>query len=181
MEVFAMKKEFLTELGIEETVAKQIMVEHAKDIQAANAKTATAEQERDGLSEQLTERDQQLTDLKKTTKDSKELQEQISQLQEANKNKDTEWQSKVAGIQRDYAVNNALRDAKAKNPKAVKALLDLDKVELIEGSLTNSKDQLEAVQKSDAYLFDINEAAKRAGGIQITPKGNPGKQLAMYK
>lgn len=111
-----MKKEFLTELGIEETVAKQIMVEHAQEIQAANAKTATAEQERDGLSEQLTERDPQLTDLKKTTKDSKELQKQISQLQEANKNKDTEWQAKVAGIQRDYAVNNALRDAKAKNP-----------------------------------------------------------------
>lgn len=30
MEVFAMKKEFLTELGIEEMVDKQIMVEHAK-------------------------------------------------------------------------------------------------------------------------------------------------------
>ncbi|GKS81901.1 hypothetical protein LPAF129_15870 [Ligilactobacillus pabuli] len=50
----------------------------------------------------------------------------------------------------------------------------MDKVELKEGSLTNFKDQLEAVQKSDAYLFDINEAAKRAGGIQNTPKGNPG-------
>lgn len=52
-------------------------------------------------------------------------------------------------------------------------------MELKKGSLNDFR--LEAVQKSDVYLFDINEAAKRAGGIQITPKGNPGKQLAMYK
>lgn len=43
-----------------------------------------------------------------------------------------------------------------------------------ESSLTNFKDQLGAVQKRAVYLFDTNEPAKLTGGIQITPKGNPG-------
>lgn len=50
-------------------------------------------------------------------------------------------------------------------------------MELKEGSLTNFKDQLVAIQESDAYLFDAtepSEPAKPSDGIQIRTPGNPG-------
>lgn len=170
-----MEKQDLLDLGLEEETAKQVLVLHAKDIQAANAKTATAEQERDDLKGQLGERDKQLTKIKQSAGDNEELKEQIKTLQDTNKQTATDFQAKLDKQARDFKIEQALSNAQAKNPKAVKALLDLGEVKVDGDRLLGMDDQLKALKESDGYLFEDTEpdGNQSKGGVHIFPKGNP--------
>src|SRR5690606_36166145 len=105
------------------------------------------------LETDLQARDTQLEELKKAAGTSEELKKQIETLQAENKTAAEEWQTKVEKMQRDFAVEKALTTAKAKNPKAVKALLDMEKVKLDGDKLLGLDDQLKAIKESDPYLF----------------------------
>ena len=105
------------------------------------------------LEADLQERDKQLEELKTAAGTNEELKQQIEKLQAENKAAKEEWESKLAQMQLDFALERALTAAKAKNPKAVKALLDLDKVKLDGEQLLGIDDQLKAIKESDPYLF----------------------------
>ncbi len=70
----------------------------------------------------------------------------------------------------DFAIEKALTVAKAKNTKAVKALLDMDKVKLDGDQLLGIDEQLKALQQSDPYLF--GDAGKVGGGTNPPGAGN---------
>ena len=130
------------------------------------------------LEADIAERDKQLEDLKKAAGTSEELKKQIEQLQADNKKASEEWQAKMAQMQLDFAIEKALTAAKAKNAKAVKALLDLEKVKLDGEQLLGLDDQLKELQKSDAYLF--GESGKVGSGTNPPGAGtgevNPWKK-----
>lgn len=179
-----MEKQDLLDLGMDEELAKKVLIVHAKDIQAANAKTATAEQERDDLKGQLGERDKQLTKIKQSAGDNDELKEQIKTLQDTNKQTATDFQAKLDKQARDFKIEQALSNAQAKNPKAVKALLDLEEVKVDGDQLLGMEDQLKALKESDGYLFEDTEpdgSQSKGGvhifpsGVHIFPKGNPSR------
>lgn len=170
-----MEKQFLLDLGLSEDLAKKVIVEHAKDIQAEQNKAAAAVEENKGLKEQLGEHDKQLEELKKSAKNNKDLTDQLSQLQADNKSKDEQWQAKLAAQNKNFKVTDALREAKAHNPKTVMNLLNLDDIKVTdEGDLKGLKEQVEAVQKSDPYLFATEEKPAQPGGVQVNFGGNPG-------
>ena len=99
--------------------------------------------ERRQLRDQLKERDEQLEELGKKAKGHNELQQQILELQEKYKKQAEEYQRKLDQQQFDFALEKALSSAKARNPKAVKALLDLETVKLDEdGTLKGLEDQI---------------------------------------
>jgi len=123
------------------------------------------------LEADLQERDKQLDDLKNTAGNSEELKKQIETLQADNKKAGEEWQAKLAQMQLDFALERALTTAKAKNPKAVKALLDMDKVKLDGDKLLGLEDQLKTIQQSDPYLF--GESGKVGSGTNPPGAGNP--------
>ena len=123
------------------------------------------------LEADIAERDKQLEDLKKAAGSNEELKKQIEQLQADNKKAGEEWQAKMAQMQLDFAIEKALTAAKAKNAKAVKALLDLEKVKLDGEQLLGLDDQLKELQKSDAYLF--GESGKVGSGTNPPGAGNP--------
>ena len=82
------------------------------------------------------------------------LQKQIADLQKQNAEQEKAHQAELAQVKLNNAIDNALAAAGAKNNKAVRALLDLSGVKLEEdGKLAGFAEQLEALQKSDAYLF----------------------------
>ena len=166
-----MEKQELLDLGLDEDTVKQVMVLHAKDIQVANAKTAAAEQGRDDLKTQLEERDSQLTKLKKAVGDNEDLQDQIKSLQDANKQATADYQEKLAKQSKEFKIDNALRDANAKNPKAVKALLELDQVSVDGENLVGLEDQLNSLKESDGYLFGSPQSGTKK---KIIVPGNPG-------
>lgn len=74
-------------------------------------------------------------------------------MQAANKKAAEEWQAKFAQMQLDFAIEKALTAANARNTKAVKALLDLEKVKLDGENLLGLDEQLKTLKKSDPYLF----------------------------
>ena len=68
----------------------------------------------------------------------------------------------MAKLKLDNAVEIALSGAKAKNGKAVKAMLDMSKVKMGEdGKLSGFDEQIEALKKSDGYMFDVQEQAQQ--------------------
>src|SRR5699024_4230224 len=140
-------------------------------------------EEAKSLKDQLKERDTQLKDLKDKAKDSEELQEQIENLQNQNQQTQKEFQDKLDAQRKDSAIELALRDAKARNPKIAKSALDLDSISFNDGKLIGLDEQLKEIQESDPYLF-VSEDDEKPEGLKgrkphvsdpnnTTPSKNP--------
>jgi hypothetical protein len=70
----------------------------------------------------------------------------------------------------DSDLEAAITEAKGKNPKAIKALLDLEKLRSSKNRKADTKTALDSLRTESGYLFDDN-----GGGAQFTdPKGNGG-------
>ena len=86
---------------------------------------------------------------------SDEYKAQIDALKAEAKKAEEAHKATIDGMRRDSAISQALASAKARNAKAVRALLDESKLVLNEdGTLSGLKEQLEAVQKDNGYLFE---------------------------
>lgn len=148
-----MKREDLIKLGIAEDVVDKIMALHGTDIEAHKTKLTAAETERDGLKTQLTEANKaidgfkalKVEDIQKAAEDWKAKAEQAA--------KDSAAQ--LSALKFDHALDGALTGAKAKNLKAVKALLQMDGLKLNEadGSILGLKEQLDKIVADNDYLF----------------------------
>ncbi|QTL96553.1 scaffolding protein [Iocasia frigidifontis] len=101
----------------------------------------------------LSDRDNQLEELKKKAGDNEELNQRIQELEEQNKTTAEEYESQLAAQKFDFELEKAIREAGARNPKAVKALLNTDEIKLEDGKLTGLDAQLEKLQKDEDYLF----------------------------
>lgn len=128
------------------------------------------------LKKQLKDRDDQLEELKKV--DAAGLQQKIKDLQDENKRVSDEFQAKLDKQAFDFALKEALTGAKAKNPKAVEALLNKEAIKLDGEKLLGLEEQLKGLKESDAYLFE-EEQQQTPGtpGIRgaTPPAGDPGK------
>lgn len=178
-----MQREYLKGLGLEDEVINKVMAENGKDITAAKQQLSEVEAERDGLKSQLTQRDKDIDDLKKDSGTSEELKKQIEDLQQKNTDLESNYQSEIAETKKNSAIELALASAKAKNPKAVRALLDNDKLELTDEGLKGLDEQLGALQESDAYLFaqESENVAPKWGINGNQTNNNPAsKSLADY-
>lgn len=116
------------------------------DFNAANEAKKT-------LEGQIAERDKQIKSFEKLAGDNEQLKTQLSQAQEANKTAKAEYDSKLKKIMLDSRVETALLAAKAKNTKAVRALLDESKISLDGENVLGLNEQLEALKKDASYLF----------------------------
>lgn len=87
------------------------------------------------------------------------------------------YEKMLTDRERDYLLRDALKEARAKNPKAVNALLEHEKIVLKDGKLEGLDAQLEALRKSDSFLFDENPNPKpaSAGRTTIPPFNGSGK------
>lgn len=152
-----MNKEELIAMGLTEEQAKKVM-----DSLDGNFVTKTRfneiNEENKALKKSVSDRDKQLEDLKKSSGDNAALQQQISDLQKQNADQQKAHDEELAKLKLDNAVEIALSGAKAKNGKAVKAMLDMSKVKLGEdGKLSGFDEQIETLKKSDSYMFDVQQ------------------------
>lgn len=122
----------------------------------------------------IDERDKQLKDLSEKAKGNEELSKQIEQLKEQNSNTSKKFEEKLQKQAFDFSLEKALTNAKAKNVKALKALLNMENIKLDGENLLGLEDQLKTLQESDAYLFDEdilsgrkpNDKGKPPGGVK---------------
>lgn len=86
----------------------------------------------------------------------------VEGLKKAAKDWETKYNADIQAMQKDNAVDMAILNAKGKNTKAIKALLNLENVTLKDGKLEGL--DLEAIKKSDPYLFTVEETKPQGNG-----------------
>ena len=158
-----MKKEELVKLGLTDDLAEKVASASAEELKGYVPLTRFNEvnEAKKHAEDSVKERDKQIEGLKASAGDSEKLTQQIKDLQEANKKKDSDHATEIHNLKVNNAVDAALAAAKAKNVKAVRALLNLDKAELSEdGTVKGLADQIKALQAADDSKFMFESSGK---------------------
>ncbi|MEA5082708.1 MAG: phage scaffolding protein [Lachnospiraceae bacterium] len=103
--------------------------------------------------------------------DNGELQKKYDELKSKYKAETESLKKKVDDVVKNSAVDMAIYKAKGKNAKAIKALIDMEKVTVKEDGTIMGLD-LESIKKTDGYLFDME--TKQSVGTGFT-KGTSSK------
>lgn len=151
--------EKLIEAGYTEEQAKQIMDGMGQMVPKSRLDAKITEV--NDYKKQLADRDTQLKDLQTKAAGNEELQAEITRLQQENERVKADFESQLAQKDYDFALTEALRTAKAKNPTAVKALLNVETIQLVNGQLVGLDEQLKELKVSDDYLFVADGLAGR--------------------
>lgn len=170
-----MTKEQLITLGVSEELATKIAGESKKELEGYIEKSrySELEAEKNQLTESQKTLTKQLEEVKKNSGDNAELKKQIEEMQNINKAKEKEYTDNLVKIKLDNAVEIALMSSGAKNSKAVKALLNLEKAVLGEdGKITGLEEQIKALKTAEDSSFLFAETPKVKGA---NPAGNPSK------
>lgn len=174
-----MTLEQLKEMGLDEEIAKKVLEAHKeaiKDNYVPIARFNEVNEEKKELKSQLDDRDKQLQELKVKAAGNEELTAKITELEELNKQTKEEYENKIAALRKETAIELALKDEKAKNIKAVKALLDLEKVSLDGDNLIGLDEQLKGLKESDPYLFGEDKLSGREPKPPADPVPNEYKK-----
>ena len=137
--------------------------------------------------QQLAERDKQLADLKKNLAANEEANKQIEALQAENKAAKERYERDLTSFKVNNVVDLALAQSGAKNLKAVKALIDFEKIKL-DGDKVNGLDEQIKVLTSDkdsSFLFKGEEKTPNTPtGMKVAEsspnKGEAGKPLSLF-
>ena len=156
-----MNKKQLVELGLTEEIADQIVVLHGKDIESHKAKLTTLQAESDGYKNQLTEANTAIEGFKALKIE--DIQKAADDWKAKAETATTESAKQFAALKFDHALESALTGAKAKNPKAVQALLSKDLLKLndADGSIVGLNEQLEKIKLENDYLFEDTTPAPK--------------------
>lgn len=176
-----MTRKQLEDMGLSKEQVDSIIKINGDDIENAKAASATEiknlKAEVTSLNTQVSDRDKQLETLKASSGDNEALKQQIADLQAENTKAKENHESEMNQLKVDYAVEKALTGAKAKNIKAVKALLDLADAKLDkDGNVKGLADQIEALTKGDDTKFLFDEGTKpnqQFKGFQPGSSGEP--------
>lgn len=159
-----MKREFLQNIKVGDQplpkeVIDMIMDENGHDIETVKAKFA----DYDTIKEQLTEANKQIEGFKSMDIDGvrKAAEEWKQKAEQAEK----DAAQKIADMQFEGAIKDAITAAKGKNVTAIAALLDRDTLRQSKNQSDDIKKALEGLKKDNDYLFD---------GEQTPPPYAPG-------
>lgn len=161
-----MKREDLTKLELADDVVDKIMALHGQDLEKHKAAAATAQAELDGLKKQLADANAQIESFKGM--DIEGIKAAADEWKTKAEQAKADAEQQIQALKFDHALDQALAGAKAKNAKAVRALLQMDALKLNEadGSIVGLKEQLEKIQSEADYLFESDQPAPKvvAGG-----------------
>ena len=165
-----MKRAELEALGLTKEQIDEVMDKNGKDVETAKGSLAAVTAERDNLKATVAERDKQLEGLKVSAGDAEKLKKQIEDLQAENKEKDKAHAEELRQLKIESAIETAITGAKGKNAKAIKALLDMTKIDLDkDGNVIGHTEQLEALMKAEDSKFLFDAQTKKAQDKGATP------------
>lgn len=148
-----MKREDLKKLGLEDEAIDEVMAMHGQDIEKFKTDLEARENEVQNLGQQLSQAGEVIEGFK--SMDVEGIKAAADEWKQKAEDAKKEAEEAVRTLKFDHALENSLREAKAKNPKAVRALLDLEKVDFDEdGKLKGLNEQLETVKTENDYLFE---------------------------
>lgn len=163
-----MTKEELLALGVNEEQAKKIVADQEQNFVPAS-KFQEIQKGKKALDAQLADRDKQLKDLQAKAGDNDELKKQIQTLQDDNKKAEKKYKAELHQIALNNAIDKALTSARARNNKAVRALLDMDGVDLDEdGKLIGVSKQLKKLAEDEGTKFLFKEENTTGGNTKLS-------------
>lgn len=144
-----MERKFLEDLGLEKDVIDKIMAENGKDIEAEKAKIKVE-------TEKLAKANETIKALQETVKkfDGVDVEKLKQDLADA----ETKYNAELSAIKLNNALEMALIKSKAKNTKAVKALLNTEDIKLDGDKLLGFEEQLAKLKADNAFLFEEEKA-----------------------
>ena len=159
-----MKTDFLKGLNLSQEVIDKIMAENGKDIAAEQKKAEKIIQERDSYKLKAENLETQVNDANAEIQKFKDMDiDGIKQAADDWKEKAEKAKSdadaQISEMKFDYALSAALTGAKARNSKAVKALLDMDGLKLNDGKIIGLDEQLSQIKEENGFLFESDEPA----------------------
>lgn len=179
-----MTRKQLEDLGLTKEQADSVMKINGDDIENAKGTASTEiknlQTEVEGLKTQVGDRDKQLETLKASAGDNADLKKQIEDLQTENATAKATHESELNQLKIDFAVEKALTGAKAKNIKAVKALLELGEAKLDkDGNVKGLDEQIEKLRSGDdtKFLFEAQKQQKQQQNFKgFQPGASGGKK-----
>lgn len=173
-----MKREFLKELGLTDEQIDKIMSENGKDVEKAKGDLSTKETELASVKEQLETANSKIEEFKEMDVEGiKAAAEDYKTKYEEAQNKSKEELEK---LKFEHKIESALSGAKAKNIKAVKALLDMEGLKLNGDEIVGLNEQLENIKKENSYMFEDDSNTKQ-DPPPFTRPGGKGKQDGISK
>ena len=126
-----MKREDLKVLELADEVIDQIMKLHGKDVEAHKVQLTEAEKQVTSLQGQLDEANKTIEGFKELDVDG--IKAAANEWKTKAEQAKAEATAEIEKLKFDHALEGALTEARAKNPKAVKALLNFENLKLAEG------------------------------------------------
>lgn len=168
-----MKTEDLKAIGLSEEQIQEVHKLHGLDITAMKHEKSVLEADLENLNRQLTTANEKIESFGDIDVDEikREVEEYKLKLEEV----DAAHKKEMEGLKQNHSIDLALTNANARNVKAVKALLDMEK---LQGSKDFSADlsrMIDGLKESDGYLFDTKEMGTKRGAVQpgnSIPKGD---------
>lgn len=163
-----MERKFLEDLGISKEIIDKVMAENGKDIEAQKALTAAEAGK--------------LTAANDTIKQLQEAVKKFDGVDIEKLKKDVgDWENKyntdISKLKLETALDMALVGNKARNSKAVKALLNLDEIKLDGDKLIGLDSQLEKLKTESDYLFEGIEKATTSDTTNVSTGMEHGDSL----
>lgn len=180
-----MKTEELKKLLGENVTDDQIdaiMKMNGQDIEKVKSDLTTTQTELDGVKKQLGEASKTIEGFKKL--DVEGVQKAADDWKAKAEQAQQDAEKQIATLKFDHALDSALTGAKAKNAKAVRALLNVETLKFndADGSIVGLKEQLETLQKENDYLFESDKETPRVvTGGQSTKLNEDAFTAAMRK
>ena len=173
-----MTKEQLQKIGLTDEQIEKVFALKGKafnDLEkeklSLDEKVEGLEAEKISLEKTIADANEKIDQFKEMDIDSikQEVQDWEKKYKEAEESKNIE----ITELKRQNAIESALSSAKAKNIKAVKALLDVNSVIVKDGQVYGLNEQLETIKKENEYLFESDKAVPTitlptGGGDPIT-------------
>ncbi|MGI5891988.1 MAG: phage scaffolding protein [Bacillota bacterium] len=170
-----MKRDFLKGLELSDEVIEKIMAEHGRDLEKHKAASEKQKAHLEDLQASLAEANARLEGF--AGLDIEGLQQEAQKWQSKAQELEEQGRAELKAVRFDFALEAALMGAKARNIKAVRALLDTKNMHLKDGKLLGLEEQLQAVQAENPYLFE--EASPHQGYAYTPIKGEGAPDLSL--
>ena len=160
-----MNKEELLKLGLSEEQAEKVLSANAEQLKGFIPKSRFDEvnNTKKQLEKDLKDRDVQLENLKNSSGDMETMKQTIENLQRDNKVAKDNFEAELAKFKLESAIDTTLLGSNVINTRAVKALLDMNKIKLDGDVLIGINEQIEALKNAEdsKMLFKVTETKQK--------------------
>lgn len=180
-----MTKEELLALKLTEEQIAEVFKINGKDIEKAKGDLTAKETELASTKEQLETANTEIESYK--SMDIEAIKKAADDYKAKFEETEEKAKKEIETLKFNHAIENALGASKAKNVKAVKALLNMEGLKLNGEEIIGLKEQIENIKKDNDYLFGDTEPDGTGGSLGAGSKGKKdpevkdlGSALAQY-